>query len=284
MSVADDLPKQILATWERMAPGWESWRDSIWQVSEHVGRQLVDGIDPKAGDTVLELAAGVGDTGFLASERIAPDGQLISSDFSPAMVDAARRRADELGISGVDFRVLDAQALDLPDASVDGVLCRWGYMLMPDPEAALRETKRVLAPDGRLAFSVWGSPEENPWASIPARTLVEAGHMDPPRAGSPGIFALADPGRNDALAVAAGFEPPEIGEMPVLWTFESFDDYWAFVLEKAGALSSVILPLPQNEHEAVRESVRSALGARAEGAFGLPGLCLNAVTRAPSAG
>ncbi|MGH3109299.1 MAG: hypothetical protein ACRDQT_00080, partial [Gaiellaceae bacterium] len=63
MSVADDLPKQILATWERMAPGWERWRDSIWQVSEHVGRQLVDGIDPKAGDTVLELAAGVGDTG-----------------------------------------------------------------------------------------------------------------------------------------------------------------------------------------------------------------------------
>lgn len=281
--MSGDLGEQILATWERMAPGWERLRESIWQVSEHVGRQLVDGIDPQPGDTVLELAAGVGDTGFLASERIAPDGRLISSDFSPAMVDAARRRAGERGITGVDFRVLDAQALDLPDASVDSVLCRWGYMLMPDPAAALRETRRVLQPGGRLAFSVWGPPEENPWASIPARTLVEAGHMDPPRAGSPGVFALADAERIEALVVAAGFEPPEVSETPVLWTFETFDDYWAFVLEKAGALSSVILPLPDNEHEAVRESVRSTLGRKAEGAFGLPGLCLNAVTRAPSA-
>ena len=277
----EDLAQQIFTTWERMAPGWEKWRESIWEVSEHVGRQLVDGIDPQPGDTVLELAAGVGDTGFLTLGHIAPDGRLISSDFSPAMVEAARRRAEELRLSDVDFRVLDAQALDLPDASVDCVLCRWGYMLMPDPAAALRETRRVLRPGGRLALSVWGPPEENQWASIVARALVEAGHMEPAAAGKPGVFALGDPQRLEAVVVGAGFAAPELVEAPVLWTFESFDDYWAFVLEKAGALSSVLLPLPEHEHDAVRESVRSALGTQAEGAFGLPGLCLNAVTRVP---
>jgi SAM-dependent methyltransferase len=279
--MSDEVAQQILATWERMAPGWERMRASIWDVSEHVGRELVDAVDPQPGETILELAAGVGDTGFLAVERIGPDGRLISSDFSAAMVDAARRRADELGIAGVDFRVLDAQAIDLPDASADAVLCRWGYMLMPDPAAALRETRRVLRPEGRLALSVWGPPGENPWAAIPGRTLVEAGHMEPPRAGRPGIFTLGDPARIEALVTKAGFEPPEITELRVIWTFESFEDYWAFILEKAGALSMVIVPLPEEEQDTVRASVREALGSQADGAIALPGLCVNASTRVP---
>jgi SAM-dependent methyltransferase len=281
--VTDDLARQIFTTWEGMAPGWEKWRETIWEVSEHVGRQLVDMIDPRPGETILELAAGVGDTGFLAAERVAPDGRVISSDFSPAMVDAARRRAAELGVTGIDFRILDAQALDLADGSVDGVVCRWGYMLMPDPAAALSETRRVLRPNGRLAFSVWGPPEENPWSALVARALVDAGHMDPPQPGRPGIFALADTERIERLVVDAGFEAPQIAELSMQWPFESFEDYWAFILEKAGALSTVIEPLPDEEHAAVRASVRETLGRRAEGSFELSGLCLNVSARVPGA-
>jgi SAM-dependent methyltransferase len=278
--LADDLRGRILATWERMAPGWERMRESTWRVSDRVGRELVDAIDPQPGETVLELAAGIGDTGLLVAERVGPQGKLVSSDFSPAMVEAARRRAAELGIADVDFRVLDAQALDLADASADAVLCRWGYMLMPDPAAALRETRRVLRPGGRLALSVWGKPADNPWAAVPGRTLVEAGLLEPPRAGAPGVFALADPARIEELVTSAGFEPPRIWDQSVTWTFDSFEDYWSFLLELAGALSMVIAPLPENEQDAIRDSVRDALGAQAEGAIALPGLCVNAYARA----
>jgi ubiquinone/menaquinone biosynthesis C-methylase UbiE len=141
------------------------------------------------------------------------------------MVDSARRRAAELGVTGVEFRVLDAQNLELADASTDGVVCRWGYMLMPDPAAALRETRRVLRPGGRLVFSVWGPPEKNPWAAIPARVLVEMGHIEPPRAGGPGIFALADPERIDALLLTAGFERPQVAEVTMDWCFDAFEQY-----------------------------------------------------------
>jgi ubiquinone/menaquinone biosynthesis C-methylase UbiE len=92
---------------------------------------------------VLELAAGAGDTGFAAASDA---GRLLCTDFSPAMLDVARRRAGELGITNVEFRVLDAEHLDLDTASVDGVLCRLGYMLVADPAAALAETRRVLRP------------------------------------------------------------------------------------------------------------------------------------------
>jgi SAM-dependent methyltransferase len=279
--VADELSRRIYTTWERMAPGWEERRASIWHDSAHIGSDLVDSVDPKSGETVLELAAGVGDAGLLAAARVGPHGLVISSDLAPAMVDAARRRAAELGITGVEFRVLDAQALDLPDESVDAVVCRWGYMLMPDPAAAFRETRRVLRPGGRLAFSVWASPTRNPWAASVAGVLVEHGHMAPPPEGAPGIFALADPARIDALVVAAGFEPPRVKEVEMAWRFDSFDDYWTYTLEAAGALAMLIEQLPPREQRAVRDAVRDVLGSQAEGPVELAGLCLDVATRVP---
>jgi SAM-dependent methyltransferase len=279
MTLENELATQILSTWQRMAPGWERWRETIWDASSHIGRQLVDAVDPQPGETILELAAGVGDTGFLAASRVAPSGLVISSDFAPAMVDAAQRRASELDIEGVTFRVLDAQSIELEDGSVDAVMCRWGFMLMPDPAVALRETRRVLRPGGRLAFSVWGSPDRNPWAAIVARALVDAGHMDPPSAGKPGIFALADPVLVETLVVEAGFETPQIVEVAMRWPFDSFEEYWAFTLEKAGALAMVIERLPETDQASVQTSVREVLGSKAGGSFELDGLCLNVSTR-----
>ena len=82
---------------------------------------------------VLELAAAVGDTGFDAAELIGDEGRLISSDFSPKMLEAARRRGAERGVANAEYRVIDAERIELDDDSVDGVLCRYGYMLMADP-------------------------------------------------------------------------------------------------------------------------------------------------------
>src|SRR3712207_671036 len=130
---------------------------------------MVEAINPQPGHTVLELAAGLGDTGFLAAELVAPGGTLICSDFSPEMLSAAQERAARLGIRNVRFRQIDAEtAIDQPAASVDGVLCRWGYMLMADPDTALRETRRVLKRGARVALAVWASPQDNQWSRIPS--------------------------------------------------------------------------------------------------------------------
>ena len=74
------------------------------------------------------------------------------------MLDTARRRAAELGLEDVEFRVEDAAALSFDDATVDGILCRWGLMLVPDMDAAAAEIRRVLRPEGRAALAVWGRP------------------------------------------------------------------------------------------------------------------------------
>ncbi len=174
------------ATWERMAAGWDRRRAWMWDVSHAVGEQMVSKLDPQPGQTVLEVAAGTGETGFAAAARLGDDGRLISTDFSAPMVEAARRRADELELSNVEFRVMDAEHMSLADDSVDGVLCRWGYMLMADPAAALAETRRVLRPGGRLCLSVWGPADDNQWAVLSRTTLLAAGHAPAAGARRPG--------------------------------------------------------------------------------------------------
>ena len=106
-------------------------------VTGRVNSWLAEKADPPPSQTILDVAAGTGDLGFIAAERVAEVGRVISTDFAPEMVDVARRQGESRGLSIVEYRELDAERMELEDDSVDGVVCRWGYMLMADPAAAL---------------------------------------------------------------------------------------------------------------------------------------------------
>jgi ubiquinone/menaquinone biosynthesis C-methylase UbiE len=274
--MAEDYRHASLDIWEQMAAGWESDRRSVWESSRPVGEWLVDALDPQPGETILELAAGVGDTGIAAASRLGGSGRLISTDFAAPMVEAARRRAEELGASHVEFRTMDAERMDLADDSVDGVVCRWGYMLMADPLAALRETRRVLRPGGRAALSVWGDPASNPWASVPAQALVDHTGGEPPDPLAPGIFAMASEERTRELLRSAGLQPRLVERVEMEWAFETPDDHWHYVTDHAGALAMVVRSLPEDDQAAIRRLTEKRLEsiARPPG-YGLPGVCLN---------
>jgi SAM-dependent methyltransferase len=251
----------------------------MWDVSRVLGERLVARLEPQPGQTILELAAGVGDTGFAAATQLGENGRLISTDFSPHMVEAARKRATELGLGNVEHRVMDAEHMDLSTDSVDGVLCRWGYMLMADPTAAFAETRRVLRDGGRLCFAVWAGPERNPWAAIPGVIAVERGHMPAPEPDAPGIFAMGDPERVRQLVVGAGFRPPEIEEVDVVFPFEDIDDYWRFITELAGGLAMTIAELDDDEKRAYRDLLEERVSAfRTDGGYRMPGISLAVVT------
>ena len=271
-----DYREASLKIWEEMAAGWEGHRASVWEASRGVGEWLVNALDPQPGETVLELAAGVGDTGFAAARGLGEEGRLITTDFSEQMVQAARRRADELGVSNAEFRTLDAEHMDLDDGSIDGVVCRWGYMLMADPGAALAETRRVLSHSGRVALSVWGDPEHNPWASIPARALSEHTGAEPPDPFAPGIFAMASEERTRDLLIDAGLEPQRVETIEMVWGFDSFADYWHHLTDVKGAIAMVVRSLPDADREALSEEIERRLGPYADGeGYKLPGMCLN---------
>jgi ubiquinone/menaquinone biosynthesis C-methylase UbiE len=257
----DEYRKASYENWDRIAANWDSERDWIWGATHAVGERIVERADPQPGDTVLDIAAGTGDTGFLTSELIGSDGKLISTDFAPGMVEAAKRRGAEQGIENAEYRVLDAEKMDLDDDSIDKVVCRWGYMLMADPAAALAETRRVLRDGGKLSFSVWDTPDKNMWAAIPGMVLVERGHIPAPEPGAPGIFAMADPDRIRELVGGAGFSEPDIEPLQLTWPYQDSAEHWSFTLKLAGPLADAIGKLDEDEREAIRADVKQRIEA-----------------------
>ena len=266
-----------LQTWDRMAPGWEDRREWLLSFTGAINEWLVDQVGPQPGDSVLDVAAGTGDLGFAAARRVGEEGKVLCTDFSPEMVEAARRNGERAGLSNVDFRVLDAERMELDDDSFDGVLCRWGYMLMADPAAALAETRRVLRDGGTLAFAVWQTPDRNPWAAIPGMTLVQRGHMPPPEPGAPGIFAMGEADRVRELVTGAGFGDPTVEELTFEWRYGA-DDLWDTLTRLAGPLAAAIEKLPEDEQRETRKAIEEAMADyRQNGELVAPAACWGVV-------
>jgi ubiquinone/menaquinone biosynthesis C-methylase UbiE len=257
----NEATAKVRDDWERQAKAWYEQRESMFASTRPIHEWMVEHLEPSDGQRILEIAAGPGDTGFLAAGRIG-NGKLVSTDLAPAMVEIARKRGDDFGITNVEYRLLDAQAMDLEDESFDGILCRWGFMLMPDPAAALSECRRVLVQGGRLSFSVFTGPEENPFAAIPARILIDAGHLPPPSATEwqPGILGLGNRDRLQTLLDGANFSSTEVEKVDMTWTFPDADAYWTFLLELT-ALGPRIASLTDAERDAVHAAVDARLAA-----------------------
>jgi len=262
--MTSEATERIKEEWDSQAASWFRQREAMMAASRPIHEWMVEHAELRPGMRVLEIAAGPGDTGFLAAKRL-DNGRLLSTDLSPSMVETARNRGAELGITNADYRVLDAQAMDLADESFDAVLCRWGFMLMPDPLASLRECRRVLVPGGRLVFAVFTGPEENPFASLPARILMEWGFLPKPSDGwHPGILALSDRSRLLMLIDRADFASVHIEPVDMTWTFENVADYWQFLVDLT-ALGPLVRSLPDETRRKFRQAIDDAVARFAQG-------------------
>jgi len=246
--------------WSAVAGAWEANRRRLFELVLPVSEWLVDRSGAREGATLLELTAGPGETGFLAAGRLGQGGRLISSDFVPEMVEAARRGGAERGLGNVEYRILDAHAIDLPDDSVDGVLSRFGVMLLPDPARAMAEVRRVLRPGGSFAFATWGPPERNPWLFQVAMALLGSGHQLP---GDPfatgGVFSLSTPESTRELARSAGFAEVKVEELSGTMRYPDVEDYWTFNTSVAGPVAALVGTLDEAQLREVRSSLETSL-------------------------
>jgi ubiquinone/menaquinone biosynthesis C-methylase UbiE len=268
--------------WERAAAGWGSRADRVRAWGMPVSAAMIDGLALQPGQRVLELAAGPGDTGFLAAELIRPGGTLISSDGAEAMVEVARARAAEASIDNVEFSQLELEWIDLPTASVDAVLCRWGIMLTVDPEAAAHEIRRVLRSGGRAAFAVWGSPDRNPWATIPGQAMIALGHAEPPDPKAPGMFRLAADGALQELLESAGFVDVSVESVELEREYQDVGGYVDEQSELSPTMRSAFRELPEADRRQIIERITAGAEpfTAADGSVTLPGRSLVAVASA----
>jgi SAM-dependent methyltransferase len=259
----DEYRASSLQQWERSAEGWGAEAPGLQALTGPVSQWLVEEVHPQPGQTILELAAGPGETGFLAAELIRPGGTLICTDFAEGMLEAARARAREIGLDNVEFRRLDAESMDLEAASIDGVLCRWGYMLMADPGAALRETRRVLRPLGRVALAVWGPPQDNPWVTIAGEEVRRLAGAPEPDFDAPGMFALARPGRLEDALADAGFTDVRVQPLDLRFTYDSFEEWWRISQALGRPLADLVGAMEPEQLEALEAALRQRFAAHA---------------------
>lgn len=155
--------------WDLAAQDYES----LWQAQLSAAQAaMLSRASLAPGERVLDVACGTGLVALEAARAVGPDGRVLGIDLSGQMVDAARLRAHERGLSNADFVRMEAETLTLPDASFDVVLCALGLMYVPDPDQAVREMLRVLRPGGRLGLAVWGERSRCGWSAV--FTIVDA--------------------------------------------------------------------------------------------------------------
>ena len=219
--------------------------------------KLIDLADVRPAERILDVACGTGVVTRLAAERTGSTGRVVGLDINAAMLAVARRLAP---VDGAAVEWLEASALEmpLPDATFDVVLCQHGLQQFPDRPAALREMRRVLAPAGRLAFSVWSRIESSPGMAALAAALERHVGLEA-AANRRAPFALGDAAQLQTLVEEAGFRDLQLQSIIESARFPSPEALVAYQL--AATPLSTLGALTQETHRVVARDVRAALRA-----------------------
>lgn len=198
--------------WAQLAPTWIELEDRLELVGGPPGRAAMDRLNLAAGQRVVDLGCGTGQTTLELASRVAPDGEVLGVDIADEMLAHARARAAGLGITNVDFIHADVQVHNLGQGRFDAAYSRFGVMFFADPVAAFANIHKALRPGGLLSFVSWQSVFDNEWMLIPGAAVASVTGSSPqmPDPEEPGPFSLADPHRIRSVLGAARFQRVEV--------------------------------------------------------------------------
>jgi len=242
---------------------WAEMQGQLDRQIEPLGLRAMEGFNPQAGETVLDIGCGCGQTTVALAERVGASGAVTSGavtgiDISRPMLDVARARPTPADAVKPRFIEIDAQTGDLGEGVFDGAFSRFGVMFFADPVAAFANIGRSLKPKGRLTFVCWRPFAENLWMRAPveaAAPLLPA--MAPPDPDAPGPFAFADPVKVWDILAAAGFAAIEIRPFEAMIGGGTLDEAVALAL-RVGPLGGAMREHPHLAAP-VGEVVRRAL-------------------------
>lgn len=252
MATTIDIKDQQRAQWRDAADAWDRYFEWYSRAFAPVMTWCADAIAATPGMRVLDVAAGSGQPALAIASRVQPGGTILGIDFSPEMVAVAERRARQAGASNVSFSTMDAERLELPDASFDAVTCACGLIFFPDAHRALAEMHRVLKPGGRIAIVVWDEPSKSPFVTVGGGAISRFHAPTPPNPNSPGAFRFAKPDVLEHVLRDAGFSDITIASVPMPIEFESTQEYWEMFTECAAGIKTKISMLSNEDQVKLR--------------------------------
>jgi SAM-dependent methyltransferase len=272
------IKQQQKEQWGRAAAGWKKQDASIRERTEPVTRRMLElaGIAP--GKRVLDIACGTGEPAIPAAEAVGESGSVLATDQAPEMLEVAREKARDQGVTNIEFRETDGEEIAVPADSFDAVTCRFGIMFMPEPVRCLQQGHRALKASGRMVVATWGPPQDNAWVSLPMGILRKyyQGPALPDPTAPGGVFSFASEDRLKAALEEAGFGDVKVERMEVpMAVFDTAQEWWNYQLEVAGPLQTIFRQLsPEDQETASQEIKQAATQGRPDGSVSLMGVPL----------
>jgi SAM-dependent methyltransferase len=228
-----------------------------------LGRIAIERLGVVAGERVLDVGCGCGQTLLQLADRAGPSGQVLGVDISPPMLERARERT--AGRPTIALTLADAQTHAFAPGAFDAVYSRFGVMFFDDPRAAFRNVRAAARPGGRLSFVCWQALAKNPWAARPLqavmRLLPESATPEVMREERPGPFFLSDPARVRAILGDAGWKDVSIEpvEMPLHFGGTATIDEAVEYAFQIGPAARVMADAPETLKPAFEAALREAL-------------------------
>jgi ubiquinone/menaquinone biosynthesis C-methylase UbiE len=259
--------------WQTAADAWNRWTPTLEQWLGPATEEMLSIAKVKAGDRVLDVAAGAGGQTLTAAQRVGANGYVLATDISPNILEYAKENATQAGLTNVETRVLDGENLEVEAGSFDAVISRVGLIYFPDQQKALAGMRRALKPGGRVAAIVYSTADNNKFFSIPVSIIRRRAQLPPPLPGQPGPFSLGGAGVLEQAYKDAGFTDIQIKVVPAPLRMKTTAECVRFERESFGALHQMLSGISSDtERQDVWNEIEQQL-AQFETADGFEGPC-----------
>ncbi len=248
--------------WNSIAgPRWVRRQEMLDRQLAQLSLVAIDAAAVGAGDAVLDIGCGCGDSTLALAARVGERGRVAGLDISAPMLDLARDRMRRANLTNITFECSDAQTHAFR-GDYDVVFSRFGVMFFDDPVAAFVNLQGALREGGRLTFVCWQSIQKNPWMSLPVMAALRHTTIATPSSpDAPGPFAFADGPRVENILAQAGFRDIAMRGIDsglLVGGGGSVDEAVSFVLE-LGPVERALSDATDAVREAVRRDVHDSL-------------------------
>jgi SAM-dependent methyltransferase len=247
--------------WEEYAEGWNDWAPLLETWLGAATNRMLDLAGVTRGSRVLDVAAGAGGQSVAAGHRVGPEGTVLATDLSPAILAYASRAAEAAGLTNLSTHELDGEQLhQLPAESFDAAISRVGLIYFPDRDQALSGIHRALSDDGRFATVTYSTAASNGFFSLPVSIIRERASLPAPVPGQPGPFSLADPEVLEHDLAQAGFHDIHVEVVDAPVRLPSAAECTRFERESFGALHQMLGSLDAVQQDSVWQEIETELG------------------------